>query len=485
MKQIKQAIASFTAFSFLLGTLIPAPSVYADGTAASNTSNSSGAGQVINGLSNIVGQLGTAPGLFTQNPQQLQMQSAISSMQVQMNACLTKAVAGSKTVAELKSIRSGEYAKMFQSKLAKAKGEDTASLDQITCYQKVACDTECKAPENTSPTCENYSEKDQSLMKAYINYLSATATCANKDFEALQKQKEVLDCQMQVLQQGVNQASQTLQQVLEANATQYGKMNQYMGELGDQMGQISALVGGFGPDGKEMPGKWTELQKTLYDKINQTTTDVGNFKTAAENFQKDTDQNEAFLKAVKAQRMGACLEGSNPDVPTPAVLCWRPDVIAGKDAQGNLSAQPKLNKNGCPVYIKTLCSPLQAASSAIEMSHVISNGQPYQDPDRCAAALSDSATFQTDFKAAIAKLGSSLNSWTSFAASLQSGGANSIGLGKIMQGASRCTQDSNTWAKDTQDPKVIKQDEQAKQYDKEKTRLANKKTNCLHNWIQL
>jgi hypothetical protein len=459
-----QWLSGFTALTFLFSSVMPAQAqTTGTGDPAANTS----AGQVITGVSNIVSNLATTPAVFNQTPQQLQMQSAIADMKSKMDACALKAVAGSKTATDAKALLADEFKSILGAKSAKAKGQSTAGTDQLACYKKAACDSECGEPRvDTSPVCGSADIKgDTAMIAAYIDYLSKTSKCSNAKFDAIQKQKQVMDCQMQVLQAGVNQASQALQQVLQANAAQYGQMNQYMGELADQGAQIDALIG--------EKGKLTGLQAELYKNLNSMIENEAKFKNDANSLDEQTKQNAAFLAATKAQKFGSCMFGATAS--TGAVQCWRPKATYSKDAQGQtVMSGVQKNKNGCPVYEKGLCSPAQAARSAIEMSYLTSNGQPYQDADRCADAETAATNFDNQMNDISGKLGTDLNSWSDIQ-SAYGASINPTAMSYLQRGAATCTVNADNWAKNAQNPNKAKMDKEAQQYAQKDTELKNMK----------
>jgi len=489
MKQINRAILSqfvsgLTAVSFVLGSVIP---VQAQTSGNADPSAATGAGQVINGLSNIVSNMAMTPAVFTQSPQQLQINWKQQQINSQMKQCELKgSLAGVTTKTGVNLGEAADLVSKYKDRLTKKKsGEDTVTSGGCSDPSKVdACKTECKLTKNFKASCDRYSvdseavQKEGEELEKYIAYLRNKKECGSKDYETLKKQNEVLNCQMQVLQDAINFASQAVQQTLQNNGKQYSLMNQYMGELGDQMGQISALVGGVGPDGKEMPGKWTELQKSLYENFNEMTANEGKFKNDSNNLAEQTKQNEAYLEATKAQKFGSCMFGSAPG--SVGVTCWRPKVTYAKDSSGNMSAIPELNKYKCPVYEKALCSPVQAARSAIELSFLTSNGQPYQDSTRCDEATVASRKFDSVMNDLSARLGTEVNSWhdmlNKYNLASQVNGLSSVNAVTIMSsGAQACMTSADNWKKNAQDPNKAKMDKEAQTYAEQKTKLDNKK----------
>lgn len=474
MKQMKSMISGLTAFALIAASITPG---YAQ--TSTTTTPASGAGQIINGITNITSQLSTTPQVFNQTPQQLAMDASIKSMQSEMDKCSLQAVVGSKDVQSAKGTLEAEFKKLLADKkdTAKARTEkrnttkmkDQPNVKYSACLAKASCDEDCGAPpvaeepfcsEDTAATAKS----DFQAIGKYMDYLAAKKKCANKDLETLNKQKKIMDCQMAVLQKGVNDASKALQSVLQANAAQYGQMNQYMGELSDQGAQIDALIG--------EKGKLTTLQASLYENLNKMIENESKFKNDASDLEEQTKQNAAYLEATKAQKFGSCMFGGTASVG--AVSCWRPDATYSKDAQGNQVANPKTNKNGCPVYVKGLCSPSQAARSAIEMSYLTSNGQAYQDADRCAQASAAASNFDNVMTDISSKLGTDMNNWTEIKAAYGSR-IDSKAMNYLQNGASVCTTNAENWKRNAQNPAKAKMDKESQTYAQQKTKLDNMK----------
>ena len=391
------------------------------------------------------------------------MQGAIATMQSKMNACLVKAVTtGAKTPDSSRAALEEQLKKVFGSR-TNGKKKDAVTLSRSECYTKDVCGVACEPPGNTSPDCDNPEQvkNGKNEIGEYLTYLGKRKSCENKDYEALKKQKEVMDCQMAVLADGVKQASASLQSVLNNNGAQYGKMNQYMAELADQGSQIDALIG--------KDGKLTGLQAELYKNLNSMIENEAKFKNDAVELDEQTKQNAAYLDSVTAQKFGACMFGSTAS--TGAVQCWRPVATYSTNAQGqNQVSGMKKNKNGCPVYEKGLCSPAQAARSAIEMSYLTSNGKPYQDADRCAEALSASGNFDNVMNDISGKLGTDLANWSDIQKAYGSK-IDSTAMGYLQNGAGTCTSNAESWKRNAQNPNKAKMDKESQTYATQKTKL--------------
>jgi|GEM_PF-3319956 len=484
MKSLQAWFSGLAAFCFLFVSA----SAQADGTTAGASTSSA----TFNGITSVLQEYNTVPSTFQSSPMQPQFSPTAQMLQQALAQC---AVSAGLTGADLTDPSVSGAASLSSvvslvNQLGKKGGTNSSSQgpqdcgktpDQVNAVD--ACAVNCQIPRDlfVAKCTEDDSGQNPQVasLTAYSNYLSRKESCGNKDYEKLLKQQKVMDCEVQQLQNAMNSASQQINSALQNNQIVFQKMQTTMQQMGGQMQQIVALVGS--PDGKSK-GKFQTLQDELNQNIETLETHLSDFQNQAKQLDTDTQQNEAFLQASKATKLGECLglASSTSSSASGSAASAAPSISTAGATMCYLPTSQTNSTTGCPIFSSTRvsCTPAQAAQSAIIMSYITVGSRTLQTASRCAQANAAAAKFSTTLSTLSSQLGTDLNSWQQISNALASQ-VNQLSnpshpvnvMGIFSQRGQACGNYAETWAKNAQNPKKAHLDAESKQYADTKNKL--------------
>lgn len=467
-------------------------------TADPNTSN---AGQVLGAIGGVAANFGTAlPGnIYSQNPAQLMLQQQQQMLQNKLLECQAIADGTAKLDANGQVIGGGVIGTAVQGaqawdklknrakevgKGAKSGTTASTSTDECKCTD-YAGETELTCPTGKMGSKDDKNEsifqsrvstfKDEAVkerteigvvLKCYKD-LKENKNCPPGRKELANAQK-AMNCMMDKMNEATGLAAQALQQALAANQAQYAKMNQYQGEVAEQIAQVEAILGPddkFGGASGEFKGL-IGLQNELQEQLMKAKDGEASFEENLTKIDQDEKSNEQTLEAERVQVVASCLKGdATASSGGRSLMCPKPQTIKGQDGKEDYARLA----NGAIKYINAPCGPLDYLRARIKQQAMMDNGR-YMDRDAARAQESEAmaASYEGAIDAIMREMGSyeqptdagrlksSVSDWEDIAANKQIMGKlreldsdpklRGVNIVANLQKATqKCTTDSKRW----------------------------------------
>ncbi|MBS1960003.1 MAG: hypothetical protein JST80_11055 [Bdellovibrionales bacterium] len=460
-------------------------------TADPNTSNAGTSGY--NALGAITNTLASLPTNIYQNPQQLLLQQQQANLQSALTACqnggTTTAGAATGTAADIwKQLLANKKAGRASStsKDSKSTADVVCDIDDSSLPTELTCTAPTKAYDNTThtfmtdntssgSTAEQADAKSNmtawgtrvsSINEILSRYTGTSPTCPAGRAE-INKLNNQLTCMSNAMNKAAAEAAQALQSVLSANQQQYGKMNQYQGEVAEQMQQIDQILG---PDKELGQTGATEfkgliaLQAELENNLSQAQTAQADFETGAKAADDADKANEDGLETSRLKVVGECLKNdSTAAAGGKALMCSKPLTRMG-GADGKTEV-PVTDANGRQKVGLVSCGPLRYVQGLIEQRAMMnSRGQVMnKDAEKIQESQEYSASYEGAIDAMMRELGqytpgnASVHTWDDLAKDSQIMGKlqaldsdpNLKGVNivaKLKSATNKCMSDSTNWA---------------------------------------
>ena len=391
---------------------------------------------------------GTQSTVPTFNPYPLSMVQPQTTIQAKMQACQIAAIAGNSAINQLMGVAVGANSLSSLTptsspgngvgNLLGANNNQTQDKMDADCKaEKFACSLKCTPPVRTAYTCEDFYQvkktSTQNGMGTYqqfkqhvfigadqadqdatekrmrdantsvANYLDwlqfkKNNNCPSPDQQALDQSYQAYACMMSALQDATSQATGQLRTALQQNTSQYGQMNTFVQQVGDQMRQIDEVLGpddggnGISKLGGDQFQGLLGMQKSLRDQMTQMNTKQADFQTRVQAVQRETTENQQTLVADQMGVVSSCLKGeSNIGVAGGYSLqCFKPQT--SKDDKG--VSTTKTDAKGNPVYAKQSCGPMEYVRSQVEQAAFVNgNRGVIRDQKRRDKAAENSSEF--------------------------------------------------------------------------------------------
>lgn len=416
--------------------------VQAQTTADPNASNASaGGGGVLGAIGGVAANFAsTLPGMYQQNPQQLMLAQQQAMLQSKLAECQMKAdptglsstsstgaqVAGSaaqavKVYAEMRAKLGKKDKKAATTKIdttcnmdatdssiCTMKCQDPTDSKTVSCgkfYQKTRSETDgggvAEWREKLSPS--TVADKFEKAERFYRNKMEVCGPTGASDFK---KTADALSCMMDAMKMASGAAAQAVQATLAANQAKYAQMNQYQGEVAEQMAQVENILGPdpkFGEAGGEFKGL-LGLQAELTAELQKAKEGEGNFEEAVAKVEQDQLANDQTLESERMQVVASCLKGdSTAATGGKALMCPKPMTRKNNEGKEEYVTGP----NGQPKYVNAACGPLDYIRARIRQQSMMDNGR-YMDRDSARVQESENnvAAYEGTIDAIMREMGS-------------------------------------------------------------------------------
>jgi hypothetical protein len=374
-------------------------------------------GQVLGAVAGSVAQ--QLPAMFGQTPASPNLNNMNTSLQQQMNACLTAGTLGILT--DSKGVVDNVK-----------KWEDALNTKNTSTLTKNAsgCSAVCTKPDASlypeEPVCSTYAYDEytetvttargersvtkrdpkngaankiksaQDVIGKYITCLNSKKGCKDPKQVELENQLAIFNCQMKVLEAGVQESAKLLNTSIQANQKTFNDMNQHQKEVGEQMQQVDEILGPdpeLGKSGSSQMQGLLGMQKELNENLPKMVEAEAKFKTEIETLKNETKTNEQHLEATRVNVASQCIKGSrNVGVSGGYSLsCFKPVQTTSKDG----TPVNMTDRNGNIKYAKQSCGPYDYIRSKIEQRAFITERGVMMTESRREKAAANGVAFDS------------------------------------------------------------------------------------------